>query len=155
MTSLLESTLSYLSKALGLESLTSFPSGHAFARTSWTPSHFDIPFGTRPEEIERRICTAIGNTPNIFAHISNPTPRMQRALLAVIAERLRRQDRSAGELLVLLIAAYASPHVQDAVPGLRSVIEDSANLEQGERLRNVVAFLNNMQAPFDVIDERR
>lgn len=147
--------MSYLSKALGLESVTSFPSGHIFARTNWNPAYFDIPYGTRPENIERRICTAINNTPTIFAHISNPTPRMQRALLAVLAERLRRNDRDAGDLVLLLIAAYASPYVQDALPGLRGVIEASAYEEIGERVRSVLVFLSNMQAPFDVIDERR
>ena len=147
--------MSYLSKALGLESVSSFPSGHVFARTRWNPPYFDIPYGTRPDDIERRICTAIGNTPAIFAQIRNPTPRMQRALLAVVAERLRRNDRSAGELVGMLIAAYASPHVQDAVPGLRAEIELSAYEEAGERMRRILSFLANMQAPFDVIDQRR
>ena len=155
MSSLFESAISYLSKALGLESVSSFPSGHIFFRTNWNPSYFDIPYGTRPENIERRICTAINNTPTIFAHISNPTPRMQRALLAVLAERLRRNDRNAVDLVMLLIAAYASPYVRDALPGLRAVIEASSYEEVGECVRSVLAFLSNMQAPFYVIDERR
>src|ERR1035437_5281702 len=103
MSSLFESAVSYLSKALGLESVSSFPSGHVFARSHWNPSYFDIPYGTRPEDIERRMCTAIANTRTIFARIENPAPRMQRALLAVLAERLRRNDRNAGELVGLLI----------------------------------------------------
>src|SRR5271165_5770645 len=123
MSSVFKSVTSYLSKQLGLESISSFPSRHIHARTEWSPSHFDIPYGTPPEDIERRICIAIGNTPTIFAHINNPTPRMQRALLAVIAERLQRNDRTAGDLMELLIASYASPHVQEAVPGLRAEIE--------------------------------
>ena len=147
MSSLFESAMSYLSKALGLESVSSFPAGHTFARTNWNPSYFDIPYGTKADEIERRICIAIGNTPTIFARINNPTPRMQGALLAVIDERLRRNDRAAGELVVLLIAAYASPYVQDAVPGLRAHIEAWAYDEINERVRGVLAF--------DVIDERR
>lgn len=133
--------MSYLSKALGLESISSFPAGHIFARTNWNPSYFDIPYGTRPGDIERRICIAIGNTPTIFAHINNPTPRMQRALLAVVAERLRRNDRTAGDLVGLLIAAYASPHVHDAVPGLRVEIEASAYEDLGTRVRSVLSFL--------------
>lgn len=147
--------MSYLSQALGLDSVSAFPSGHIFARTNWSRSHFDIPYGTRPEDIDRRICTAIGNTPTIFAHINNPTPRMQRALLAVVAERLRRNDRSAGDLVGLLIAAYASPYVQDAVPGLRAEIAASAYEAPGERVRRALSFLSDMEAPFDVIDERR
>lgn len=151
MSSLFESAMSYLSKALGLETVSTFPSGHIFSHTNWNPSYFDIPYGTKPEDIERHICTAIGNTPTIFAHINNPTPRMQRALLTVLAERLRRNDRTAAELVMLLIAAYASSYVQDSIPGLRAAIEASAYEENGERVRSVLSFLSNMQAPFDVI----
>ena len=79
---------------------------------------------------------------------------MQRALLAVLAERLRRNDRTAGDLVLLLIAAYASPYVQDSMPGLRAEIETSAYEEIGERVRKVLSFLSNMQAPFDVLEER-
>lgn len=79
---------------------------------------------------------------------------MQRALLAVVAERLRRNDRTAGDLVELLIAAYASPYVQDAAPGLRAEIEASADEDVGARVRGVLSFLSNMQVPFDVIDER-
>lgn len=153
MSSLFESAISYLSKALGLESVHSFPSRHIFARTNWDPSYFDIPYGTKPEDIERRICIAIGNTPTIFAHINNPTPRMQRVLLAVVAERLRRNDRTGGDLVKLLIAAYASPYVQETMPGLRAAIEASAYEEDGGRVRRVLSFLQDMQAPFDVIDD--
>ncbi|CAN5329582.1 hypothetical protein BH11PSE11_BH11PSE11_27040 [soil metagenome] len=155
MSSLFDTAVSWLSKALGLETLKAFPSGHVHFRTSWNPSYFDIPYGTRPDEIEQRICNAIGNTPTIFAHIHNPTPRMQRALLAVVAERVRRNDRSAIDLIGLLIAAYASPHVQDAVPGLRAAIATAVYQEGGDPARGVLLFLANMQAPFDVIDEAR
>ncbi len=147
--------MSYLSKALGLESATSFPARHVFARTNWDPSYFDIPYGTKPDEIERRTCTAISNTPTIFAHINNPTPRMQRALLAVVAERLRRNDSSAGDLVELLILAYESPYVQEALPGLRAEIEATTYDDISMRVRRIVSFLSNMQASFNVIDERR
>ncbi len=147
--------MSYLNRALGLESVTSFPARHVFARTNWDPSYFDIPYGTKPDEIERRACTAISNTPTIFAHINNPTPRMQRALLAVVEERLRRNDRSAGDLVELLILAYESPYVQEALPGLRSEIEATTYDDISMRVRRVVSFLSSMQASFNVIDERR
>jgi hypothetical protein len=155
MSSLFTSVVSYLSKACGLESVSSFPSGHAYARTHWNPSYFDIPYGMKPEQIERSLCTAIGNTPSIFLHIANPTPRMQRALLAVVAESLRRNDGRAGELAAMLIAAYASPYVEEAVPGLRAEILQSAYEESTERVRRILSFLSNMQAPFDVIEAVR
>lgn len=154
MNSLFESAISYLSRALGLESVSSFPSRHIFARTNWNPSYFDIPYGTKPEDIENRTCIAIGNTPTIFAHINNPTPRMQRALLVVVAERLRCNDGTAGDLVELLITAYASPYVQEAVPGLRAEIEASTYEDVGRRVRRILSFLSNMQAPFNVIDDR-
>lgn len=154
MSSLYESAMSYLNRALGLESVSSFPARHVFTRTSWNPSYFDIPYGTKPDDIERRICIAIGNTPTIFAHVNNPTPRMQRALLSVVAERLRRNDRTTGDLIELLIAAYASPFVREVVPGLRVEIEASAYDEAPARVRRIVSFMSNMQASFDVIDER-
>jgi hypothetical protein len=144
--------MSYLNKALGLETVSAFPSTHAFARTSWDPSYFDIPYGTKPDEIERRACVAIGNTPTIFAHFNNPTPRMQRALLAVVEERLRRNDRSAGDLVLMLTEAYASPHIQEALPGLRAEIADARYDEASTRVHRVLSFLANMRAPFDVID---
>jgi hypothetical protein len=135
-----------------LESVSSFPARHIDAHTSWDPSYFDIPYGTKPDEIERRMCTAIDNTPTIFAHIDNPTPRMQRALLHVIGERMRQNDRSAADFLGLLINAYASPLVREAVPGLRAEIEASAYDDFGTRVRRVSSFLLNMQASFNVID---
>jgi hypothetical protein len=153
MSSLFTTALAYLSKVCGLDSIDSFPSGHAFARTRWNPAYFDIPYGTKPEDIERTLCSAIGNTPSIFLHIVNPTPRMQRALLAVLAESMRRSDGRAGELAGMLIAAYASPHVQEAVPGLRAEISMSAYEDGSERVRRLLAFLSNMQAPFDVIEQ--
>ncbi len=153
MSSLFAAALAYLSRICGLDSVNSFPAGHAFARTHWNPAYFDIPYGMKPEDIERTVCAAIGNTPSIFVHIANPTPRMQRALLAVIAESIRHNDGRAGELAGMLIAAYGSPHVQEAVPGLRAEISESAYEDPNERVRRVLSFLSNMQAPFDVIEQ--
>ena len=155
MSSLFTTALAYLSKVCGLESIDSFPSDHAFARTHWNPAYFDIPYGMKPDDIERTLCAAIGNTPSIFVHIANPTPRMQRALLVVLAESVRRGDGRAVDLAGMLIAAYASPHVQDAVPGLRAEISMAAYEDGGDRVRRVLSFLSNMQAPFDVIDQVR
>ncbi len=155
MISIFKSTMSYLSKALGLESASSFPVKHIHAHTNWDPSYFDIPYGTKPEEIEHRICNAIDNTPTIFAQINNPTPRMQRALLDVVAERIRHNDRSASDLVGLLIHAYASPFVREAFPGLRAEIDASAYEEIGARIRRILSFLLNMQASFNVVDARQ
>lgn len=146
------SALSYLSKACGLDSINSFPTGHPFARTRWDPSYFDIPYGTPPERIEAAICTAIANTPTIFSRITNPTPRMQRALLAVIDRSVRYQEGNAGQLAAMLIDAYVSPYVEDAVPGLRQAIALCAHEQQRERVGSVLYFLANMPAPFDVIE---
>jgi hypothetical protein len=153
MTSLITSALSYLSKVCGLESIHAFPAGHIHARTHWDPAYFDIAYGTSPEQIERTLCAAIDNTPSIFAHIGNPTPRMQRSLLAVLEQSVRRNDSHAAAALVgWLIAAYASAHVREAVPGLRAVIERSAQEDGREQVRAILAFLADMRAPFDVID---
>ena len=56
------------------------------------------------------------------------------------------------ELAGMLINAYASPYVQDAVPGLRAAIAASAHEDGADRVRSIVAFLVGMDAPFDVID---
>ena len=152
MTTLFTSVVSYLSKALGLESLSAFPSQHVFSRTRWDPSYFDIPYGTKPEQIERALCTAISNTPAIFAHIQNPTPRMQAALLSVLEESLRRSDGNAAELVVMLMAAYDSPHIQECVPGLRAAIATSGYEQDGDRIRNILRFLSDMPVPFGVYE---
>ena len=154
MSSLFNIAMSYLSRALGLESVSSFPARHPYAQTNWDPAYFDIPYGTKPEEIERRICTAIGNTPTIFGQISNPTPRMQRALLNVVTERTQRNDRSAADLVNLLINAYASPLVREPILGLRAEIEASAYDDIGMRVRRVLTFLLNTNASQNVIDMR-
>lgn len=152
MNSLFNNAISYFSRLCGLESLDSFPAGHAFARTRWNPAYFDIPYGTHPDQIERMLCTAIENTPSIFVHIVNPTPRMQRALLLLLDESLRRGDGAAAELLAMLVNAYTSPHVQDALPGLRAAIVAAQFEEEPARMRSVLEFLARMNAPFDVID---
>jgi hypothetical protein len=152
MNPLLTSVLSYLSKVCGLESIHAFPAGHVHARTHWNPAYFDIAYGTDPEQIERVLCDAIGNTPSVFAHITNPTPRMQRSLLAMLDESMRRNDGNAAALVGLLIAAFDSAHVREAVPGLRAAIENSAFDEGRDRVRAILSFLADMRAPFDVIE---
>lgn len=151
MTSLLLAWLRHLSRICGFDSVDSFPAGHPYARTRWHAAYFDIASDVRPEQIEARLCAAIANTPTVFAHISNPTRRMQRALLGVLDERVRRRGNT-GELVALLEAAYRSPHVPDAVPGLRDAIEQWADAEPQERQRQILAFLAAMPAPFDSID---
>lgn len=144
-----------LSRLCGFETADSFPPGHAYARTRWVGAYFDIASDVKPEEMERRIADAIANTPLVFAHITNPTPRMQRALLGVIEARLRhRNEREAAQLAALLIKAYQSPHTAEAMPGLRHAIDSTAGEEAPYRVRNLLAFLADMQSPFDVIEMR-
>ncbi|MES2933847.1 MAG: hypothetical protein V4805_10215 [Pseudomonadota bacterium] len=152
MNSLMSAVLSYLSKACGLESISAFPSNHTFRSTHWDPAYFDIAFGTKPDAIERALCTAIDNTPLIFAHINNPTPRMQRALLGLVNQSLRRNDGKAGDYIKLLIAAYSSPATHELLPGLRAVIANAQYEEGGDSVQSVLEFLASTQAPFDVIE---
>lgn len=152
MTSLFNSSLAYLSKICGLDSVTSFPANHPFARTHWDPSYFDIAYGMKPDRIEQVLCDAIQNTPSIFAHISNPTPRMQRSLLAVLHDSVRRNDGNAAEWVGLLINAYSSRYVQEVLPGLRAEIAGSVGAPSADRVRSLLVFLANMAAPFDVIE---
>jgi len=151
MTSTFIAWLKYLSRVCGFDTADSFPPGHAYARTRWTAAYFDIASDVKPDEIERRLCAAIDNTPTVFGYISNPTVRMQRALFGVLEERMRRKG-NAAELALLLIAAYRSPHIQEALPGLRATIHASQGDEPGERVRSLLAFLAQMQSPFDVIE---
>jgi hypothetical protein len=150
--------LRHLSRICGFETAESFPPGHAYARTRWAGAYFDIASDVKPDEIERRICDAITNTPLVFAHITHPTPRMQRALLAVIETRLRHQNgqaqgqRDAAPLAALLIKAYQSPHTLESLPGLRQAIDSTRHEEAPYRINALLAFLSDMQAPFDVID---
>lgn len=145
--------LSRLSHLCGFDTIASFPAGHQFAATRWDRAYFDIPSDTKPEQIERILADAITNTPLVFAHIVHPTPRMQRALLAVIHGALKRGDPTA--LVTLLIRAYDSPHTQEAMPGLRAAIDASAGGNANMRAFAVLEFLGAMPAPFDVIEAKR
>ena len=155
MTSPLLKLLKHVSRICGFETADAFPPGHPHARTRWVGAYFDIASDVKPDEMERRICAAIGNTPMVFGHITHPTPAMQRALLGVIEERLRRNNgREAAQLAALLIAAYRSAYTQEALPGLRRAIDATRDEEAPARVRAVLAFLGDMQAPFDVIEMR-
>jgi hypothetical protein len=146
--------LKKLSHALGFDTADSFPPGHQYARTRWTGAYFDIPSDTKPDDIERRLCDAIANTPLVFAHIENPTPRMQRVLADIIERRLRHNhEREAAQLAALLIRAYGSPHIIEAVPGLRAAIEATEGHEAPARVRALFAFL--MDAQTDNVIEMR
>jgi hypothetical protein len=140
------------SRALGFETVDSFPPGHAYVRTRWDRAYFDIASDLKPHAIERAICDAIANTPAVFAHIVNPTPRMQRVLLSLVDERRRRSCGNPGELLKLLVEAYASRHTLEALPGMRAAIEHSEGMETGERVRQLAVFLSTLPADYDTID---
>ncbi|NGZ83577.1 hypothetical protein [Duganella aceris] len=144
--------LRYLSHILGFETADSFPPGHPYERTTWNGAYFDIASDVKPDQIESRLCEAIGNTPLVFGYITNPTPRMQRALLAMLEERMRNNRGRATELAALLVTAYDSPHITEVLPGLRAAIAATRHDELGERARSLMAFLAGMQSPFDVID---
>lgn len=144
--------LAWVSRVCGFDTIDSFPPGHAYARTRWESAYFDIASDLKPDAIERSMCESITNTPTIFGYIVHPTPRMQRALLAVIDTRLRRSCGNPTELVALLITAYRSPYTQEAMPGLRAVITASAGAAMAERTHAVLAFLGAMPSAFDVID---
>lgn len=141
-----------LSHLLGFETADAFPPGHPYQRTRWNGAYFDIASDVKPEEIERRLCDAISNTPLVFGYITNPTPRMQRALLAVLEERMRINRGRATELAALLVDAYDSPHITEVIPGLRTVVANTQGYDIGDRARTVMAFLGSTQSPFDVIE---
>ena len=144
--------LRYLSHILGFETADSFPPGHPYERTRWNGAYFDIASDVKPDQIESRLCDAIGNTPLVFGYITNPTPRMQRTLLAMLEERMRNNRGRASELAVLLVNAYDSPHITEIIPGLRAAIAGTRQDDMGERARSVMAFLGSTQSPFDVIE---
>jgi hypothetical protein len=153
----LSTLLSRASRALGLESLDAFPPGHQYARTRWDKAWFDIPSDLKPDAIERSICDAIANTPAAFAHIEHPTPRMQRTLLGIIHARLRRGGGAGAhptDLVAMLLEAYASPHTPEALPGLRAAIASTDGYDPSMRVAHLTAFLSDMPAAFDVIDDR-
>lgn len=139
--------LAWLSRVCGFETLDSFPAGHPHARTRWNAAYFDIASDMKPEQIERSICDRIENTPSIFGYIENPTPRMQRMLLSVIEIRMRRSCGTPSDLVGLLINAYRSPHTQEMVPGLRSVIVNS-----GGDAGAVMNFLGQLPNNLNVIE---
>lgn len=144
--------LARASRALGLETVDSFPPGHAYARTRWNRAYFDIASDLSPEQMERKVCDAIANTPGVFVHIVHPTPAMQRALLAVIHARM-----SCGqpvELAAMLVAAYASPHTPEAAPGLRAAIDASRNEMPDTRAWMLLEHLGAVPSTFGIIDER-
>ncbi len=152
MTSLLTDAWAYVNRVCGFDTLDAFPPDHPYARTRWNKAYFDIASDVKPERIERIICDAIANTPWIFMHITNPTVSMQRALIGVIGDRKRCNTGSAAELVRLLIAAYRSPYVAEPVPGLRTVIQNLANVAPDDQARTVLSFLAGMDSPFDVIE---
>ena len=152
MTSLFNATLAYLSKVCGLDSVSSFPANHPFARTHWDPPYFDIAYGTKPDQIDQILSEAIHNTPHIFVRINNPTPRMQRSLLAVLHDSVRRNDGHAAQWAAMLINAYASSFVQEVLPGLRAEITGSLGSGPADRVHSLLVFLANMATPFDVIE---
>jgi hypothetical protein len=146
--------LARASLALGFETIDRFPPGHVHARTRWDRAWFDIASDMKPDAIERTLCEAIINTPAVFAHIVNPTPRMQRTLMGVIDTRLRRSCGSPADLVKLLVDAYDSPYTQEAMPGLRRAIEQTRGDEMPARVASVLDFLGAMPAAFDVIESR-
>ena len=148
----ISSLLGRASRALGLETIDTFPPGHRYADTRWDKAYFDIPSDYKPERIEEAMADAITNTPSVFAYIEHPTPRMQRALLGVIHARLRRASTPPNDLLAMLIAAYASPRTQEAVPGLRAAIAGTDGYDPSMRVAHLAAWLADMPAAFDVID---
>lgn len=138
----IQDLLSRASRACGFDTVDAFPPGHAYARTRWNPAYFDIPSDLKPDDIERRMCEAIANTPSVFAYIVNPTPRMQRTLIGMIEATMRRSCSEPAGLASLLINAYASPHIPELAPGLRAVIQGSAALDMGSRTRLLLLHLN-------------
>jgi hypothetical protein len=144
--------LARASRALGLETIDAFPPGHAYARTHWDRAWFDIASDLKPDQIERTLCEAIANTPAVFARIANPTPRMQRTLLAAINAGLRRSCGAPLDLVKLLIGAYRSPYTIEAIPGLRAAIAQADAGDVNAQAHSVLAFLGAMPAAFDVIE---
>ncbi|SFD10653.1 hypothetical protein [Massilia yuzhufengensis] len=150
----LATLLGRASRALGLETVDSFPPGHPYARTRWNKAYFDIASDLKPDAIEHAVCEAIANTPLVFGEILNPTPRMQRTLLGVIEQRLRRTNGAPVDLAQLLVASYRSPHTMEAVPGLRQAIRDTSSYEPHVQANAILAYLADAPAAFGVIEAR-
>lgn len=140
------------SRALGFETLSGFPPGHAHARTHWDPAYFDIASDVRPDQIETAVCAAIANTPLVFGRIVNPTPRMQRTVLGIIDARLRGAGGAPADLVRLLIDAYDQGDLTEAIPGLRAAIASTAQYEMPVRVVRLLDWLADMPSAFDVID---
>lgn len=139
------------SRALGLETADRFPEGSSYPHTRWNKAYFDIASDLKQEQMEARLCESVANTPYVFAHIQNPTPRMLRALLAVIEAGLRRGNAPV-ELVHLLILAYRSPHTPDIVPGLRALIQANAQFDANIQAHAVLAMLGDAPAGFGVLE---
>ncbi|MGZ8287557.1 MAG: hypothetical protein ACXW2U_14230 [Telluria sp.] len=144
--------LAWASRVCGFETVSSFPPGHRYARTHWNPAYFDIASDLKPDAIERSLCDSISNTPTVFGYIANPTPGMQRALLGVIEAYVRRSGGNPVELMALLINAYGSQYTQEAIPGLRARIAQTAHEDLATRSRDLLHFLGDMHSAFDVIE---
>jgi hypothetical protein len=140
------------SRALGFETVDSFPPGHPYARTRWDRAYFDIASDVKPDQIEHALCDAIANTPLVFGRIVNPTPRMQRTVLGIIDARLRGAGGAPADLVRLLIEAYRSPDIVEAIPGLRAAIASTAAYEMPVRVVRLLDYLAAMPSAFDVID---
>lgn len=140
------------SRALGFETVDGFPSGHVHARTRWDRAYFDIASDVKPDQIEHAVCDAIANTPLVFGRIVNPTPRMQRTVLGIIDARLRGGSGAPADLVRLLIDAYRSPDIIEAIPGLRAAIAATASHEMPVRVVRLLDYLAAMPSAFDVID---
>jgi hypothetical protein len=148
----ISSLLSRASRALGLESVDAFPPGHQYARTRWDRAYFDIASDLKPEQMETAVCEAIANTPSVFAHITHPTPRMQRTLLGIIHARLRRGSAAPTDLVGMLIDACGNPHTPEALPGLRAALASTEGYDPSMRIAHLQAWLADMPAAFDVIE---
>ena len=145
--------LSRISRYCGFETADSFPAGHPYPRTRWNRAYFDIPSDMKAEDIERRICDAISNTPSMFVHIANPTPRMQRTLIAMIESTMRRSCGQPVNLAALLVNAYDSPATPEATPGLRRAIESTAGQELHVRAQLLLQHLNETTGAFGLTIE--
>jgi hypothetical protein len=148
----ISSLLSRASRALGLESVDAFPPGHRYPRTRWDRAYFDIASDLTADQMETAICAAIANTPSVFAHITHPTPRMQRTLLAIVHARLRRGGTPPTDLVAMLIDACEQPHTPQAMPGLREALASTVGYDPSMRVAHLQAWLADMPAAFDVID---
>jgi hypothetical protein len=149
----IQDLLARASRACGFETADRFPAGHQYPRTRWNRAYFDIPSDLKAEAIERRICDAIANTPSVFAHIVNPTPRMQHALIAMIESTMRRSCGQPLNLVALLINAYASPYTPEAMPGLRRVIDGSNGQDLAARAQLLLQHLNSTSGAFGLTIE--